>query len=81
MKYNTDCLVQAIVDDVRQDNDIQDLLEETTDIYSFVTRHYSIDNLGDARRKILQALVLQTIDFAYFIRDQAEVRNFCRSCI
>ena len=69
------------MDQVGRDNNIRGLLEEITDIYSLVTRYGSLDDLDDARRKILQDLALQTVDCAYFVRDQAEVRNFCKGCI
>lgn len=58
------------------------LLEAMQDAYAHVLASWSIVALDDYRKTVLHKLVLQTIECAYFIRDQSKTKSFCMSsCI
>ena len=58
---------------------MNDLLKAMDDVYEFVVRTCDLGDIDEARKNILKDLSLQTIQCAYFIRDQAKVKNFCEN--
>lgn len=66
------------MDQTQRDKNIQALLDEVTDIYTLAATYATMNNLDEPRRKILHSLVLKTVDCAYFVRDQSEVRSFSK---
>ena len=58
---------------------MNDLLKAIDDVYEFVVRTPDLGDMDEARKKMLKDLSLQMIQCAYFIRDQAQVKNFCEN--
>ena len=55
------------------------LLEAMNDLYDdFVNQAEHLPGLTEKRKKLLKDMSLQTAECAYFIRDQAQVENFCK---
>ena len=77
--YSLDLLhfQQVITGQAERDKAIYDLLKAMDDAYDFVVRTGDLGDIDEARKNILKDLSLQTIQCAYFIRDQAQVKNFC----
>ena len=68
---------QVITGQAERDKAMGDLLKAIDDVYEFVVRTRDLGDIDEARKKMLKDLSLQTIQCAYFIRDQAKVKNFC----
>ena len=56
---------------------MDDLLKAMDDVYEYVVRTRALGDIDEAWKKMLKCLSLQTIQCAYFIRDQAQVQSFC----
>ncbi|KAF7363120.1 WD40 repeat-like protein [Mycena venus] len=71
-------IAKVFVAQAKRDAALQGLLDSISDIYTFVTRYNTAENLDNDRQKLLKELSLRTVDCAYFIRDQAEVKSFLK---
>ncbi|KAI0026712.1 hypothetical protein K488DRAFT_65028 [Vararia minispora EC-137] len=71
-------LADTVLAQVRRDRALKSLLDTITEVYAFANRYQDVGELDDDRRKLLKDLSLQTVDCAYFIRDQAQVRSFVK---
>ena len=47
------------------------------DLYDFVVKADRLAEIGERRTKLLKDMSLQTAECAYFIRDKAQIENFC----
>ena len=53
------------------------LLKAVDNLYGFVVEALRLGDIDKIRKELLRDMSLQTIQCAYFIRDQAQVKNFC----
>jgi hypothetical protein len=53
---------------------MNELIQVMNDCYGYVNKHTRI--VEDVREKFLERLVLQTVDCAYFIRDNSKIKGF-----
>jgi hypothetical protein len=58
---------------------MQKLFQTMYDAYDFVVASWDLSMLDGGREAVLHKLSLQTIECAYFIRDQSKIKNFCKS--
>ena len=61
----------------KRDKAMEDLLASMYDLYDFVVKADRLPEIGDRRTKLLRDMSLQTAECAYFIRDKAQIENFC----
>ena len=47
------------------------------DLYAFVVKVKDLNRVDEDRKKLLKDMSVQTTQCAYFIRDQAQIKNFC----
>ncbi|KAJ6558348.1 hypothetical protein B0H19DRAFT_1261874 [Mycena capillaripes] len=69
-------IAKVFVAQAKRDAAMKGLLYSILDIYTFVARYNTVENLDNDRQKLLKELSLRTVDCAYFIRDQAEVKSY-----
>jgi hypothetical protein len=69
--------LQSILTQIDRDNRIHQLVEVIDDVYSFV-KDADIVKKIESQEKIFAAMVQQTTECAYFIRDYA-IKGFCGS--
>ena len=53
------------------------LLKAVDNLYGFVVEALRLGDIDKIRKELLRDMSLQTIQCAYFIRDQAQVQSFC----
>ena len=56
---------------------MSDLFAAMYDLYDFVVKADRLAEIGERRTKLLKDMSLQTAECAYFIRDKAQIENFC----
>ncbi|KAI0026866.1 WD40-repeat-containing domain protein, partial [Vararia minispora EC-137] len=71
-------LADTVLAQATRDRALRSLLDTITEVYAFANRYQDVGELDDDRRKLLKDLSLQTVECAYFIRDQAQVRSFLK---
>ncbi|KAI0026657.1 WD40-repeat-containing domain protein [Vararia minispora EC-137] len=71
-------LADTVLAQARRDRALRSLLDNITEVYAFANRYQDVGELDDDRRKLLKDLSLQTVECAYFVRDQAQVRSFLK---
>ncbi|KAI0026611.1 quinon protein alcohol dehydrogenase-like superfamily [Vararia minispora EC-137] len=71
-------LADTVLAQASRDSALKGLLDTIMKVYAFVNRYQDVSKLGDDRRRLLKVLSLQTVECAYFIRDQARVRSFVK---
>ncbi|TBU55432.1 hypothetical protein BD310DRAFT_825821 [Dichomitus squalens] len=70
--------VKVVINQDKRDKAIDGLLEAMDNIYNFANRALQLGDIDKDRKKLLKDMTLQTTQCAYFIRDQAQVKNFCK---
>ena len=55
-----------------------ELLIAIIDLYDFVIEAGLLPEVKGKRQELLKIMLSQTAEVAYFIRDNAEVKNFCK---
>ena len=68
---------QVIIDQNKHDKAMDHLLEAMDELYSYATRAGTLEGIDEGRKKLLKDMSVQTTQCAYFIRDQAQIKNFC----
>jgi len=71
-------LSQTILAQVDRDSCIVDLVEIMDDVFSFVKEAEPMKKI-ESHGRIIELMVQQTTECAYFIRDYAMNKSFCRS--
>ena len=61
-----------------RDKAMAELLIAIIDLYDFVIEANPLPEVTGKRQELLNVMLSQTAEVAYFIRDNAEVKNFCK---
>ncbi|KAI0031779.1 WD40 repeat-like protein, partial [Vararia minispora EC-137] len=69
-------LAKLVLAQDKRDKALKDLLNVITAVYAFANQYKNVEDLDEDRRKLLRDLSLQTVECAYFIRDQARIKSF-----
>jgi hypothetical protein len=70
---------KLIVGQADRDGSMDNLIQSMNDVYNYVNAHGLLVDPGKDRKKILERLVLQTTECAYFIQDISKNKSFCTS--
>jgi hypothetical protein len=70
---------KLIVGQVDRDGSMDDLIQSMNNVYNYVNAHDLLADPGRDRKKILERLVLQTTECAYFIQEISKNKSFCTS--
>ncbi|TBU26176.1 hypothetical protein BD311DRAFT_456237, partial [Dichomitus squalens] len=69
-------VIKPVIAQDKRDKSITDLLAAMDDLYDFVVAAGRIDYMDEDRKELLVKMSMQTLECAYFIRDNARVSNF-----
>ena len=61
----------------KRDKAMDGLLPAMNDLYAFVAAADQLKDMDKDRKKLLKDMFVQTAECAYFIRDKAQIENFC----
>ncbi|KIJ52909.1 hypothetical protein M422DRAFT_242854 [Sphaerobolus stellatus SS14] len=67
--------VKPILAQNERDNAMQELLKTIYNVYDYFTTAERLSGLDENRRKLLQRMSQQTVECAYYIRDQSKVKK------
>ncbi|KIJ28727.1 hypothetical protein M422DRAFT_269936, partial [Sphaerobolus stellatus SS14] len=68
--------VKPILAQNERDKAMQELLKTIYSVYDYFTAAERLSGLDENRRKLLQRMSQQTVECAYYIRDQSKVKQF-----
>ncbi|KIJ24679.1 hypothetical protein M422DRAFT_274485 [Sphaerobolus stellatus SS14] len=68
--------VKPILAQNARDKAMQELLKTIYNVYDYFTAAGRLSDLDENRRTLLQRMSQQTVECAYYIRDQSKVKNF-----
>jgi hypothetical protein len=71
--------IKIIVNQVERDESMDSLVQIMNDTYKYVNAHDFLAAPGKDRVDILERLVLQTTECAYFIQENSNKKSFCTS--
>ena len=54
------------------------LIKAMYDLYGLVSKADLLQGVDKDRKKLLKDMAMQTAECAYFIRDQSQVKSFCK---
>ena len=69
---------QVITQEVQRDKIMNDLLRAMDNLYGFMVEALRPPRVDEVRGKLLRDMSLQTIQCAYFIRDQVQMKSLCK---
>ncbi|TBU23131.1 hypothetical protein BD311DRAFT_704453 [Dichomitus squalens] len=72
-------IVKPVIAQDKRDKAMADLFVSMYDLYDFIVKAGLLPELDGKRMKLLKNMSMQTAECAYFIRDKAQVENFCKN--
>ncbi|TBU53241.1 hypothetical protein BD310DRAFT_909629 [Dichomitus squalens] len=72
-------IVKPVIAQDKRDKAMADLFVSMYDLYDFIVKAGLLPELDGKRMKLLKNMSMQIAECAYFIRDKAQVENFCKN--
>jgi calcineurin-like phosphoesterase family protein len=69
---------KIILAQAERDKSMDKLVRMMNDVYKYVNAHNPFKTLDKDRMEVLERLIVQTIDCAYFIQEHSKVNKFCK---